>query len=270
MMRAELADAGGSGALIVTGFHRSGTSAAARLLRRGGVHLGDRLIGARASNPHGHFEDVEIVGLHDRLLALQGLTWRTDHDRSLEVGEKGIEALGEIARRRAQRGLWGFKDPRACYFLDAWWRVVPEARIVGIIRHPAGAVASLHRRESRLARSLGGDHRRFWDQPDLGLRMWIAYNRRLAEAARRSCDAVLLVSFARLRAGAPLLEAVVRRWGMAVDPVPALAAVDPAFPAGPPPRLRTGSEVAAEAAELWSGLAELEAASWHREEVAGD
>jgi hypothetical protein len=259
----------GGGALIVTGFHRSGTSAAARLLHRGGVFLGDRLIGARASNPFGHFEDLEIVGLHDRLLGRNGLTWQTDHAGPVDAGDEGRAAMAEIAGRRAPHGIWGFKDPRACFFLDDWWRAVPTAKVIGVVRHPSGAAASLLRRESRLARSLGGGPSGLAADPGHAFRMWIAANRLLADAARRRPGAVLLVSFSRLRAGAPLLSEVRRRWGMEVQTLPTAAAVEPAFPAGPPRGLRTDPALAAEAANAWDEVMELEQETWRAREAAG-
>jgi hypothetical protein len=261
--------ADGGGALIVTGFHRSGTSAAARLLHRSGVFLGDRLIGARASNPFGHFEDLEIVGLHDRLLGRHGMTWQTDHAGPVDAGEDGRAAMAEIAAGRAPHGLWGFKDPRACFFLEEWWRAVPGAKVIGVVRHPAGAAASLMRRESRLAGSLGGPHAGLAADPALPLRMWVAANRLLTEAVRRRPEAVLLVSFSRLRAGAPLLGEIRGRWGAAVKPLPTAAGVEPAFPAGPPRILRAGRALAGEIAAVWDQVMELEQEMWTAREAAG-
>jgi hypothetical protein len=259
----------GGGALVVTGFHRSGTSAAARLLHRGGVFLGDRLIGARASNPFGHFEDLEIVGLHDRLLGRHGLTWQTEHAGPVDAGEEGRAAMADIAARRASHGIWGFKDPRACFFLEDWWRAVPEAKLIGLVRHPSAAAASLLRREGRLARSLGGEHAGLAADPGISLRMWIAANRLLADAARRRSGAVLIVSFSRLRAGAPLLAEVAGRWGLAVRPLPTAEGVEPAFPSGPPRGFRADPALADEAAALWDEVMDIEQEMWRAREAAG-
>ena len=62
--------------LIIAGFHRSGTSLVCQLLHRAGLFLGDELLGATFSNPNGHFEDAEVVELHERILADNGRTWR--------------------------------------------------------------------------------------------------------------------------------------------------------------------------------------------------
>ncbi len=60
--------------LIIAGFHRSGTSATAQLLRQAGLFIGDELLDANSSNPYGHFEDREIVTLYDQSLADNDLT----------------------------------------------------------------------------------------------------------------------------------------------------------------------------------------------------
>ena len=69
----------GSSVLVVAGFHRSGTSLVTEILSRAGLFVGDDLIGANPSNPYGHFEDREVVRLHDRLLADVGLTLSLIH-----------------------------------------------------------------------------------------------------------------------------------------------------------------------------------------------
>src|ERR687896_198189 len=61
--------------LIVAGFHRSGTSLVCQLLHRAGLFLGYNLLGPAFSNPHGHFEDTEILEIHQQILADNGHTW---------------------------------------------------------------------------------------------------------------------------------------------------------------------------------------------------
>lgn len=46
--------------LVITGMHRSGTSFAASLLHDAGLYLGGRMLAPHASNPLGHFEDLEF------------------------------------------------------------------------------------------------------------------------------------------------------------------------------------------------------------------
>lgn len=232
----------GGGVLIVAGFHRSGTSAVARLLHHAGAHMGDELVGARLSNPFGHYEDVSVVRLHEALLTDNGRTWQVEEDLLPALTPARWEQLRAfIVDRQKGHRVWGFKDPRACLFLQVWKHLLPEARLVVVFRHYAEAVGSLHRREARLA--LAGEepdglHRRFWQVPALGLRMWLVHNRALLDFAAAHPGDVLAVSFDALRAGAPLLAAVEARWGLGLRVVPTFEAVQPGYPPAERPSLR--------------------------------
>jgi hypothetical protein len=251
------------GPLIVAGFHRSGTSAAARLLHHAGAHMGDDLVGERLSNPFGHYEDVAVVRLHDALLADNGRTWQVDREMLPAVSAARWQELGAFAAGR-ERGhpLWGFKDPRACLFLQVWKHLLPDARVVVVFRHYAEAVASLHRREARLTLS-GAEpaalHRRFWEVPGLALRMWLVHNRALVDFAGAHRGDVLVVSFDALRAGMPLVAAAEARWGLGLRPVPTFEAVQPGYPPPEQPPLRVASaallEEAGEVLAALEGLA---------------
>ncbi len=61
--------------LIVAGFHRSGTSLTCQLLHHAGLFLGYDLLGPAFSNPHAHFEDIEILNFHRQILVDNGQTW---------------------------------------------------------------------------------------------------------------------------------------------------------------------------------------------------
>jgi hypothetical protein len=251
------------GQLIVAGFHRSGTSAAARLLAQGGAHMGDDLVGARLSNPFGHYEDVAVVRLHEALLADNGRTWQVDDEfRPLVSPARREELRAFAAGRRGGHRIWGFKDPRVCLFLPVWKDLLPEVRVIVVFRHYAEAVASLHRREARLA--LAGEdpqglHHRFWEVPGLALRMWLAHNRALLSFAGEHRGDVLAVSFDDLRAGMPLLSALKARWGLGLRMVATFEAVQPGFPEPEHLPLRPAPErLVAEAEEVlgaFEGLA---------------
>ena len=55
-----------SSVLLVAGFHRSGTSVVTDLLQRSGLYVGEELLDPAPSNPYGHFEDTEVVDIHER------------------------------------------------------------------------------------------------------------------------------------------------------------------------------------------------------------
>jgi hypothetical protein len=52
------------------------TSVVAKILQSSGVDLGAYLMPAAQSNPVGHFEDMQFVDLHERLLRLISEDWR--------------------------------------------------------------------------------------------------------------------------------------------------------------------------------------------------
>ncbi len=100
---------------IILGFHRSGTLLFTDYLNQCGLHIGDDLFGANATNHRGHFEDRAMFRLHEAMLRRVGENWlakapfhpvyrRDDHK----------EALRLLANRDVVRDLWGFKDPRTC------------------------------------------------------------------------------------------------------------------------------------------------------------
>lgn len=63
--------------IVVMGFHRSGTSLAAKILHTLGVVMGDdegkgMLIGEAVENPGGYYEDEDIIDLNARLMTRAG------------------------------------------------------------------------------------------------------------------------------------------------------------------------------------------------------
>lgn len=132
--------------LIVAGMHRSGTSLAASLLREAGVYLGEDLIPPDGGNPHGYFEDVEINRFHSRLLERQGQSFLFARPGASEILPAEREEALRLVSRSNGHPLWGFKDPRACLFLDLWRELLPRSRFVLVYRHPLEVVLSLWRR----------------------------------------------------------------------------------------------------------------------------
>ena len=114
--------------MIIAGFHRSGTSLTARLLHRSGLFLGDALLGAHPSNPYGHFEDLEVLNLHEKILADNGLDMFVEDPFIPSLGKSHWRRMRSIAEKReAGHLLWGFKEPRASLFLMLWKHILPRA-----------------------------------------------------------------------------------------------------------------------------------------------
>jgi hypothetical protein len=135
--------------LIIAGFHRSGTSSVAQQLAASNLFLGDELIGASPSNPHGHFEDWEVVQIHDAALKSAEVDWASVTFDEIRLDIESSSRISEfVAKRQAGRQPWGFKDPRMCQFLEHWRRPCPGARVLIVFRNPADCAHSLQRRRA--------------------------------------------------------------------------------------------------------------------------
>lgn len=142
--------------MIITGMHRSGTSALSGALARIGVDFGKRLTSPSRHNPKGYFEHPEIVALHDSLLQALGSRW--DDYLSLpsgwaenEITRKTRSELIAILRRDfGGAALFGIKDPRLCRLMPLWFPIFQtlsaEPHFVLTVRHPWEVAESLARR----------------------------------------------------------------------------------------------------------------------------
>jgi hypothetical protein len=257
--------------LIVAGFHRSGTSAIARSLHLGGLFLGDDLLGTEPSNPHGHFEDNEVISIHQEILELSGTDWKSHESFETYVPARLWDALRGFVNSRREREqrtgeAWGFKDPRVCLLLPIWLHLLPEANVLIVFRNPAECVRSLHMRHSRqLAahRGPGYVHRDFWSITDLGVRMWIHYHRMLLSSLPDS-SRVHAVNFGDRDSVAGVVSAVNDRWEMGLDEAHETA-LDPSLGATRVDPVRViDKDLIVEATTVWNELQLLAHASSNR------
>jgi hypothetical protein len=224
--------------LIIAGFHRSGTSATAQVLLQAGLFIGYELLEALPSNPYGHFEDKEVVSLHNQLLADNQQSWIVSEPFLPVVGQPRWQRMQQmIERRSTEHRLWGFKDPRVCLFLALWKYLLPNAKVLIVYRHFSNSTYSLAQRHSSdlfLKRGSEYAHRRFWREPDLALRMWLVHNKALLAFARVYPKDTMIVSMDMIRVGFPLVWALNRRWNLGLDEGPVAEAFDPNMTAGRP------------------------------------
>lgn len=222
--------------LIVAGFHRSGTSMVSQLLHRAGLFLGYELLEADSSNLYGHFEDVEIERVHKRVLTDNGENWLISKPFLPVISEyHWCQMRSIVERRNAEHTLWGFKDPRVCFFLPAWKHLLPNARVLLVYRHFADSTYSLGKRESNSLFLNQGNvylHEKFWEAPDLGLRMWLTYNNALLDFARAYPEDTMVVSLGMVQDGFPLVWAINQRWGFALEDTPGAEVFDPTVTTG--------------------------------------
>lgn len=203
-------------------FHRSLSSSLANWLHHAGLNMGHYLMPPAVSNPEGHYEDMPLVDLHDRLLRLNGVDWRFHGESELEP-EVRLDLMERYVQRRSATANcpWGVKDPRACLFVPAWRKVLGEhGRYLVLLRHWSGCVQSLYRRHSEaLAVGEGNDelHASFWQQPEQAARMWLAYHRRVLPLLEENPEQCVVVTQQALLGGLPIIEKINECFGLELD-----------------------------------------------------
>ena len=137
--------------VFVLGMHRSGTSAATRLVNLLGVPTctDGELVPPTDANPRGYWESVSLTAFNDRLLAALGCDWSCPPP--LETGWEADPALAEL---RAEAAMlfpeaipgeqWVWKDPRNCVTFDFWLAALDVRPVIVLIdRSPLEVAASL-------------------------------------------------------------------------------------------------------------------------------
>jgi len=159
--------------VLVLGMHRSGTSAATRLVNALGPALcspGDMVRGPW--NPSGHWESRSLMHLNDDLLRQMGRTWwypppAGEAYDALSASLTTRPAQARRAFRRVHRTVpWVWKDPRTSVLVPFWRAVLgPRLAAVVVFRNPLDVAESLGRRH---------------DVPvSFGVALWERYNRLL-------------------------------------------------------------------------------------------
>jgi len=198
--------------LVVTGFHRSGTSMAMQSLVRAGLYVGDSLIGATATNQDGHYEDIETVKLHDTWLTENQSDWCHRNGLPEVEPERIANSIRSIALRLSRKNkAWGIKDPRAALFLNAWFTTLDNPFGVFVYRHFASCLASLQRRQAyQLFKHPSTEHHaiRLWLDPNIALESWILHNNAMLDIMTTYPDRCLLVSQEAQLEGTSLVHAI--------------------------------------------------------------
>ena len=145
-------------ALLVLGCHRSGTSAATRLLSLCGASLPTEMVLGSDSNSKGHWESRPAVLLNDSILEYYGSSWSEWDLPELRIhpGKKRDEFVSAIANlvdsEFSGAELIAVKDPRICkltgLYLEALgtlsYRIVP----ILVVRNPLEVIDSMMARPS--------------------------------------------------------------------------------------------------------------------------
>ena len=144
-------------AILVTGMHRSGTSATTRLLALFGCDLPKSLVPGNYSNKLGHWEPKSVVDLNEEILTSAKSSW-DDWEifdprwRDSPAGNKFFkQALTVLEKEFSGSLMFVLKDPRICRLLPFWIEVLrtfgAEPLIVSPIRNPLDVALSLEKRD---------------------------------------------------------------------------------------------------------------------------
>jgi hypothetical protein len=166
---------------VVTGMHRSGTSAVCNLLWGLGMDFGEdaQLLPTDRWNAKGYFENQDVFLLNtfvitgSRRLArlwlipfeertrLQKLMMMPVKARYLlmpdtdRLAKRMERSRGRVEEVTTKIGGLVVKDPRFCLLIEPWYRYATVEKVLFSHRHPTEVAQSLHRRE--------------------GLPMWLGY-----------------------------------------------------------------------------------------------
>ncbi len=136
--------------LAIIGMHRSGTSLTANWLQKNGLFIGNKLLSGGFDNINGHFEDIEILKIHEQNLTRNGFV-----SNGLRINLKNNFFLDKLAKEQLKKiidkrndiySLWGWKEPRGTLFINDWYNLNSDIYYLAVYRHYREVVDSLERR----------------------------------------------------------------------------------------------------------------------------
>ncbi len=146
--------------VIVVGMPRSGTSMLAGIFGRKGFFATDepaeQLRPGDHANPDGYWEAESLVERNVEVFEAVGYgghnTWHFD---PIDAGQaRAIDDLAPIEGHREflagfqASAPWMWKDPRLCYTLGYWWKLMPDPGSTGVVlirRNPEAIYRSFRR-----------------------------------------------------------------------------------------------------------------------------
>lgn len=134
---------------IVLGMHRSATSLVAKSLNTQ-INMGGPFLSSHASNPHGHFEDVDFIRLNMKILRLAGGSWADPPSEEAILSLQGkidhqIKALLDKKFKNSQ--FFGWKDPRTTLTIKLYLPYLENPHFITCFRNPKETAKSLSKRD---------------------------------------------------------------------------------------------------------------------------
>jgi len=144
--------------ILITGMHRSGTSATARLLNLLGVDFGTDLKNDQPQiNARGFWEDRQALAIDEAVLADLHSVWYEHRelpdnwwlDPGLDRRRRQIQLL--VQGHLSRSDMFGIKEPRLCLLLPLWLDALKsfnvEICVVLVTRDPRDVARSLRKRD---------------------------------------------------------------------------------------------------------------------------
>lgn len=131
--------------ILIVGMPRSGTSLTASIFSDQGYFLaedsGKELRSGDEFNPAGYFEAAPLIEANAKIFEMAGFphdnTWLFDRiDQQAADRINSLEPLvehRELVEKYQQNRPWAWKDPRLCYTLGYWWKLVEKNSTVVLL-----------------------------------------------------------------------------------------------------------------------------------------
>lgn len=135
--------------IIIAGMHRSGTSLTASLLKQSGLNIGENLMSNGFDNRKGHFEDLELLKIHEsdleaKLIDTRGLSGNIKSQMNFE--QKTLDYINNFLASKMSLSLWGWKEPRTTLYLREWKKILSNVKCIAVFRNYDEVADSLVRR----------------------------------------------------------------------------------------------------------------------------
>lgn len=144
-------------AILVLGMHRSGTSAATRVVNLLGASVGNDLLGAKDDNPEGFWEHARLVAINEKILLALKLYWDAtvplpkDWLTRPEIVSLKDDAVAFLREEFAGTKHFVLKDPRLCRLLPFWLEALQvfgaTPKVLMVFRSPWEVAGSLSKRD---------------------------------------------------------------------------------------------------------------------------
>ena len=177
----------------VVGMGRSGTSAIAMALHRGGISMGDDhnfIPKPSLQNPKGFFENYEFRKINDHSLEKSGYAYKSlDPNIPCFVDTFVLRFKRKrlIKNYCSRLTAWGWKDPRTCLTLQFWLKSIEQLGFLGITK-----VVYIYRNPLSVIYSFD---QVFGLEVSRGLELWHEHNRRVIENLRRFHVSAFVVNY---------------------------------------------------------------------------